>query len=262
MEHIPPELKDIIHQRILYLDELEQQLSKRIRSKSAGHLRISRGRYYFRKNPKDKTGVLIKDKVLASEVAQADYDKEVLKRVRQEKRFLEEFEQSAPKETAEQVYPNLNPQRQELITPVYLPDDEFVRQWLSVTWEPMGFRDGAPQYTTESGDRVRSKSELVMSNSFHVKFVPNRYEYPVYLEGRGWVRPDFVCLNVRTREEILWEHFGRMDDPDYARRAIAKLKDYQKNGYYLGENLIVTMETSGNELDPEEINRWIERKLL
>lgn len=52
--------------------------------------------------------------------------------------------------------------------------------------------------------------------------------------------PDFTFLSKRTRKEIYWEHEGRMDDSEYAKTAIKKIKTYEDNGIYLGENLILT----------------------
>ena len=40
------------------------------------------------------------------------------------------------------------------------------------------------------------------------------------------LHPDFYCLNLRTRQEFAWEHFGMMDDPDYASTTAEKLRLY------------------------------------
>lgn len=74
---------------------------------------------------------------------------------------------------------------------------------------------------------------------FH-KGIPYKYEKPLYLKGYGIVYPDFTFLSKRTRKEIYWEHEGRMDDSEYAKTAIKKIKTYEDNGIYLGENLILT----------------------
>ena len=38
--------------------------------------------------------------------------------------------------------------------------------------------------------------------------VPNHYEAPLYLKGRGIIHPDFTVLNIRTRQEYYWEPYG------------------------------------------------------
>lgn len=69
--------------------------------------------------------------------------------------------------------------------------------------------------------------------------------------------PDFYCLNLRTRQEYVWEYFGMMDDPDYAGQAVQKLELYAANGYFPGKNLIITMESKSEPLSSFEIKRII-----
>ena len=82
--------------------------------------------------------------------------------------------------------------------------------------------------------------------------------------GKGTTNffPDFTCLNLRTREEYLWEHFGMMDDPEYALNAMGKLDVYEKNGIFLGKRLIVSRETVENPLNVKRIQNLAEEYLL
>jgi len=73
------------------------------------------------------------------------------------------------------------------------------------------------------GTRVRSKSEALISNSLERWEVPQLYEMPLILKGYGKVRPDFMVLNVRTRQEYIWEHLGMLDDPVYLEKAMKKI---------------------------------------
>jgi hypothetical protein len=73
------------------------------------------------------------------------------------------------------------------------------------------------------------------------------------------VHPDFTILNLATHETILWEHFGYLDDHDYREyQFLKKLNSYQENGYYIGENLIITMETQRNPLNIRQVRDLIE----
>ena len=58
---------------------------------------------------------------------------------------------------------------------------------------------------------------------------------------------------------ILWEHLGLMDIPEYAEKAIRKITAYEVNGYFPGENLILTMETRGQPLDVRLVNKLIRK---
>ena len=52
-----------------------------------------------------------------------------------------------------------------------------------------------------------------------------------------------------------------MDDPDYATRATEKLQLYAENGFYPGKNLIVTMETTQNQLSSKILKKIIKTYL-
>lgn len=254
-------VNEVLNRRRTYLKNMERELRNRVKGKPTLKLRISDGRYFLRANPSDRNGIYLTDKELASDIAQTDYERDVLKSIRREVEFLDEIQQEWPQTTAERVYTQMHPLRQELVTPVYLPKDKFVAQWCAVTWEPRPPRDDEPVYETEGGYFVHSKSELVMANKFVAQNIPHRYEYPMYLEGYGPVRPDFIVLNTRTRREYIWEHCGMMDDMEYVARNMKKFSAYRQNGYFLGEDIIVTMESATQEFDPDEVDQLIRHYL-
>lgn len=93
------------------------------------------------------------------------------------------------------------------------------------------------------------------------KHIPFRYEPRLKLKAYT-VHPDFMCLNVRTRTEFVWEHFGMMDDTEYAAKNVLKLHAYQADGWIPGRNLIITMETKKSHIDAISIQQIIEAYLL
>lgn len=111
------------------------------------------------------------------------------------------------------------------------------------------------------GERVRSKSELIIADILSKEGVPYRYEYPLYLRGMGRIYPDFTVLNITKREEVFWEHFGMMDDPVYAEGAIKKIATYEQNGIFPGENLILTYEARKNPINQKLVRSLIEHYL-
>jgi hypothetical protein len=60
-----------------------------------------------------------------------------------------------------------------------------------------------------------------------------RNEYPIRIEGLGYVHTDFICLPPVTRQGILWEHFEIMDDPSYADQTANKIEKYFCADYHL-----------------------------
>ena len=91
------------------------------------------------------------------------------------------------------------------------------------------------------------------------KGIPYKYECPKALLNGKEIYPDFTVLNVKARKEIYWEHRGMMDDREYAKQAVFKLKSLMKNGIILGDNLIITEETTANPLGTNEIETIINR---
>ena len=53
-----------------------------------------------------------------------------------------------------------------------------------------------------------------------------------------------------------------MDDPGYLVSNISKLKSYEKEGYYMGDNLIVTFETKDSPIDTRQVDRLIKHFLM
>ena len=53
-----------------------------------------------------------------------------------------------------------------------------------------------------------------------------------------------------------------MDGLDYVRNSVKKIRNYQRNGIFLGDNLIISEETSINPLGTDEIEAIIKKYLL
>lgn len=49
-----------------------------------------------------------------------------------------------------------------------------------------------------------------------------------------------------------------MDDADYASKAIAKLNNYELNGWHYGQNLIATFETHQMTLNSKVVRSFID----
>ena len=73
--------------------------------------------------------------------------------------------------------------------------------------------------------------------------------------------PDFLVLNTRTRKEYYWEHYGKMDDPQYASRSVWKIKTYSSYGYIIGHPMIYTFEAKNYPLSMSQVLYLIEKYL-
>ena len=251
-----------------YLENLIKAKEKSLESAPAGRLRTSSAHgstsFYCLKGPKDTSGKYLpkKDMQFIRALAQKDYDRKILKSGKAELETIDILINLQDK-SVEDVYESLSLTRQTLINPIKLPDSEYIAHWLeSKKCEPMGFGEADPVILTAEGYRVRSKSEQLWADLMEDAGVPHVFEPQIYLEGHGWIRPDFAGLNVRKRKEIVIEHFGMMDDPAYAEKNVDKLHDYERNGFVLGDDLLITMETKKFVPERKSIEELIKRHFL
>lgn len=95
---------------------------------------------------------------------------------------------------------------------------------------------------------------------YHYK-IPYKYECPLTLKNGFTIYPDFTVLNVKQRKEIYWEHRGMMDDREYIRNSVQRIKQLNKEGIMLGDNLIITEESLTSPLGTDEIKMIIKKYL-
>ena len=106
-------------------------------------------------------------------------------------------------------------------------------------------------------EKLLITSEKIIADMLFKYKVPYRYEPNVRIDNTYDVFPDFVALNVRRRKTIYWEHLGKVDDMKYAFKNMNKLYQYEKNSYVLGDDLIVTMETTKEPLNVVQVEKKI-----
>lgn len=260
------EIKSIIEERESYLLQLKKEKEEALKKAPEGHLRVcqsgNRIQYYERTNPKDFNGVYLNDDNIkrAYELAQKDYDKKIIRVAEQELKAIQKYISTYPNKSVEQIYESSHKARQKLIIPIRETDEQFVERWQEVKYQGKEFYKDTPEFFTSKGERVRSKSEVIIADALNREGIPYRYEYPVYIKGIGKIYPDFMILNVSKRKEILWEHFGRMDDSEYVeKKFIFKMNHYENNGYFFGDNLICTFETRERPLNQKMVKSLIRR---
>lgn len=257
------QVKSLLKAREKRLAQLKNKKEEELRTAPDGTLRIccngDRIQYYQRTDPKDTNGSYLREEDYdrARRLAQKDYDQKILQAVEKEQKVIQRFLRDYPDKNVEQVYESLHRERQKLVEPILEPEEKYIQRWEAVQYEGKGFEKNVPEFYTEKGERVRSKSELIIADLLYKEGVPYRYEYPLYLNGLGRIYPDFTVLNTKERKELHWEHLGMMDDAEYAENALRRIAVYEKNGIFPGENLILTHETRKNPLDQKIIKMMI-----
>ncbi|MBO4449017.1 MAG: hypothetical protein J5777_00360 [Clostridiales bacterium] len=243
-------------------------LHKRIRTAPEGTLRIDASRnkpeYYQRTNSGSVNNNYLprKDLPIAQKLAQKDYDERLLKVLEEQLKSIEQFLKNYDPAAPLKVYENLSGPRKALVKPEFLTDEEYVKRWLSVPYRKMGFKANDPEFYTTGGERVRSKSEVIIAEALMRHNIPFRYEYPVYQDGVLTAVPDFNCLNVRLRKDYYWEHLGMLDDAVYADNNVRKLNNFSLNPDFDESRLILTTETKRHPLNTKVVEEKIRRYLL
>lgn len=262
------QIKELLEARKQHLEQLIKEKKQDLIKAPGGHLRICAGRnktqYYHRTETNDFSGVYIKAKdiELAKELAQKDYNLQVINACEKELEAIKKYEVSCPNKIPEEIYPALHPARQKLVTPIRETDAEYIKRWESVEYKGKEFLVEAPELYTLKGERVRSKSEMLIADMLSQEGIPYRYEYPLHMNGFGKVYPDFTILNMKTRKEVIWEHFGMMDDLIYVEKALKKITMYEQQGIFLGEDLILTYESQNMPLNSKMVRRVIKHYLV
>ena len=183
----------------------------------------------------------------------------ILKELEKQERKLERALRAIPENELEQVYEKLADAKKKYVAPYVLSDEEYIKEWLSVEYVGKIFRDEYPKYTTEKGEKVRSKSEKIIADLLYRMEIPYRYEYPLYTSGFGTIYPDFMILVVSSRKEVYLEFFGMMDDSDYCEGALRKIQELARNGIVLGENLYAIFESTSTPIDTKSIEKMLMR---
>lgn len=249
------------------LQKIKDEKEKALECAPPGHLRINASQgnthYYHRTEPKDLSGKYIRkrDMEFIRALAQKEYDQKVLRSVDNELKGIEAYLRKASQISPEEIFEELHQEKKKLVVPIRISTEEYIRRWQNVKYESKGFEEDAVEIYTAKGERVRSKSEVIIADMLEREGIPYRYEYPLRLKGWGVVYPDFTLLHKKTRKEIYWEHLGMMDNPEYAENAIQKIALYEQNGIYPGEGLLLTYETRKTPINRKLVFRMIERYL-
>lgn len=149
-----------------------------------------------------------------------------------------------------------DPAYQELLCPFYqmVTQEELI--WSDTSYPKNPNYPEQLKYKSCKNEYVRSKSEALIAMNLYMEKIAYRYECELKI-GKALFYPDFTILHPLTGKEIYWEHFGKMDLPEYAKNAADKLHMYARNGIYPGDRLITTYETMEQPLDTAIVQKLI-----
>ena len=243
------------------------QLESVITSKTAALKDAPEGKLYIcsRKNCTDyyivdannKRKYISSDNMeLIISLAQKSYDEKTLELAMQEKECIEKLLSKYPKVCLDEYYSSLPVKRRSLISPLLLPDDEYIENWYA---RPDSFKEisgeTAKIYTTK-GEIVRSKSEKIIADRLADLGIPYKYEAALTLKNNYVIHPDFTILDMKRRCEVYLEHCGMIDNVEYSDNLTKRITLYSLNGIVLSDRLMLTFETSNVPFDSRVLNQY------
>ena len=207
-----------------------------------------------------------KKKDYAQKVAQQEYDTKLIRALERVISKWKEIEFIYDNRILEKQFDEMCGARKRLVKPWIEPIDMKIKSFMEKEYESGTFQeDDMTEFFTLKNERVRSKSELIIADELYRYGVPYRYEMPIVLDNWGssvTFRPDFTVMNIRNGKIFILEHLGMMDDMEYVEKNMRKLEIYERNGYLLGEKLLITHETSKAPLSRSVLDSYIESYLL
>ena len=243
-------------------EKIARDAEKRLKEAPEGNLRVIRHgkgfQFFIRTDPGDKSGVYLPKsehkKVIP--LIQKQYDRKILaasgKQISVISRFIKYYDPDCLKS----IYGLQSDIKKKYLSPAEIPDEEYAARWQQQEYIPKPFMEGTPEHFTNKGERVRSKSEVMIADALNNAGIPYKYECPLLL-GKQLIHPDFTILRAGDRQEVYWEHLGMMDDPDYCLASLQRIRLYESKGLFPGINLILTMETGSVPINLSVIKQMI-----
>ena len=219
--------------------------------------------YYRRKGDKKLFYVSKKNSDQITKLANKYYIDKTLPALKANLHAAEKFMAIHSGSEERDVFNSMPSDLQMLNSNLFLYKPQFIEAWLHRPYVRNPYKSEDLIFDTARGDKVRSKSEVILSNSFFKYGLIYLVEFPLKLKhSNKTIYPDFTILNTNTLEVIYWEHFGMMDNPEYATAAVKRIQLLQDEGLVLGKNLICTFETSTTPLSSSLVESYIKEFFL
>ncbi|MBQ8934742.1 MAG: hypothetical protein IJ801_06080 [Lachnospiraceae bacterium] len=255
-------LKEQLQTEYKKFEKIEKEAIERLAKAPEGTVYVNKHRngvqFYQKVNSKDKKSIYlpVSEKEKAIALVQKKYDHQIAEAAGKQASLLSRFIKNYDPDCLKRIYENTPDIKKNMIIPVVLTDQAYAEQWQRIQFQSKEIGEDVPEHYSNKGERVRSKSEVMIADALAMAGIPYRYECPLML-GNVIIHPDFTILRITDRAQLYWEHLGRMDDPEYVIKNLRKIRLYEQNGIMPGINLILTMETSQQPINLSVIKEMI-----
>ncbi len=165
-----------------------------------------------------------------------------------------------------QTLNKLPPGRKKLLEDIIITNKQKVEKFTSIQYHGKAFNENdTTEFFTDKGERVRSKAEILIANELKRNKIPYHYEMPLELTINNksvTFYPDFTVMKPSTCEIKYIEHMGLMDSITYVQKSLSKLDVFERNGLFIGDDIILFHETYSSPLSTKTVNSYIKKYLM
>ena len=184
---------------------------------------------------KGKTKYIPKsERKLAEQLVKRKYLESRLRKFKQEEKRIDIYLKQYSLDEFSSYHVEEHPELQKLLSGVYVPLKQELDEWVNASYTNNPKEPQKLIHKTIPGILVRSKSEALIINALFEHKIPfryecllHKYEKPLELTVHGrrvTFYPDFTVMNSRTGRIYYLEHFGMMDNENYAHNVYSKLQ--------------------------------------
>ena len=271
-----PTRKELL-QRKRFLEKTKAKLERSLATSPAGRLSTSKKRYTTVAGTQTRTAInyyhVLEDgrrvylsrsrQTTIAYLAQKEYARKALYLVTIELKQLNDVLLYCDTPKLEDAWQDFLPEKMRFVDPPVPSDEVFRQKWLSQEYERKSPIENDHRFPTEKGDMVCSKTEAQQADYMFYHGYDYLYEKRLSLIDGGrltWRYPDFTILDPVTREEVVFEHFGMVDDEGYQHSMFDKIRLYEENGYVIGQNFLFTFETAEHPFTMDQFIRILEAR--
>ena len=173
-EDLRIELEKQLYQIEEYINLAEKRLkkSKGIERQAVCTSTRRSGFQYYLKQDGKRNYVKTEDMDIVRKIVQKNYDEAIYHELLTMRYRIERFIKLYNPKSVEQIYHKLADARKNLIVPLILTDEQYIKEWYG---NHHGFQNTFPKqgaYLTNRGEEVRSKSEKIIADIFNKYGIP------------------------------------------------------------------------------------------
>ncbi len=214
-------------------------------------------KYLGRDAQPERRYLSVREVSLIETLARKKYLIRLLPVLKEEFEVLDRFCRCYHPEKRYEVYNGLSEGVRLITKPEFRSPEDLVIRWVRSGCDDAAGHIESLIFETARGEKVRSKSEVIIADMLFAKGIEYKYEQSLVLDSGYTCHPDFTIMRRSDARLFYWEHFGMLDDPAYAEHCVAKLNMYARAGITPSDGLFITWECRTRPFDRTAANEYI-----